>query len=82
MPDTLFSSLDLVPNSPTILVLYLFTTSGLHALWIHTMYSEVRSITPIGPVIGGEIYTSSYNTHCLSCQEIARGVRENGRNCR
>ena len=80
MRDPSFSSLYVVPDFPSMLFSYLFTTSSpLHLLFLR-MYSVVWYIVLVVAVLGGEFCAHS----CLCCRlsylEVTSGLGENCRN--
>ena len=80
MPDPSFSTLYVVPDIPTMLFSYLFTTSSPLPLLFLRLYSVVCDILLVVPVLGGEFSAHSCNSCHLSCLEVTRGLGENGRN--
>jgi len=79
VPDALFSSLYVVPDFPSMLFLYLFTTSSPLPLLFLRLHSVVWHILLIVPVLGGECFAHSCSSCCLSCLEVTRGLGENDR---
>jgi hypothetical protein len=78
--DTSFSSLYMVPDFPSMLFLYLSTTSLILPLIFLRLYSVVWHILLIVSVVGGEFLAHSCNSCRLSCLEVSRGLGDNGRN--
>ena len=80
MPDLSCSSLHVVPDFPSMLFSYLFTTSSPLPLLFVRSYSVVWQNLLVVPALGGEFSAHSCNSCRLSCLEVTRGLGENGRN--
>jgi len=80
VPDPSFSSLYVVPDFPSMLLSYLFTTSSPLPLLFLRLFSVVWRIMLVVPVVGGEFSAHSCNSCCLSYLGVTRGLGENGRN--
>jgi len=80
MPDPSFSSSYVVLDFPSMFFSYLFTTSLPLPVLFPCLYLAVRYILLVVPVFSGEFSAHSYNSHCLSCLEVTRGLGENSMN--
>ena len=73
MPNPSFSSLYVVSDFPSMLFLYLFTTSLPLSFSFLRLYSVVWLILLIVSVVGGEYSAHSCDSCRLSCVEVTRG---------
>ena len=80
MSDPSFSSLYVIPNFPSMLFSYLFTTCSPLPFLFPCLYSADGGILLIIPVLSGEFSTHNRNSHRVSCLEVTRGLGQNGRN--
>ena len=79
VPDPSISSLFVVPDFPSMLFSYLFTTSSPLPLLLLCLYLVVWHILLIVPVLSGVFSVHSCNSHHLTCLEVTRGLGDNGR---